>query len=420
MLIFAAPIALTAVAAVAALGIAALWRGRRMVRKVSHISLWRDSFAESPQRRRLDPLWLLVFVAALLAAAALASPAWIGPGNPDMPRAEVTCAARSLRSSPATNERVDVYITISHENHLPETLTLGINGKDYSVPLASRRGGYRETLPRPAAGEAVKVSLRADNTILYEQTFTRPALADGQPFALLKQVGPQSSIDPALERIFRVQPNVRRDDPLVRPAVLLVNDPAFQLSPTTGPLLVIAQPATPLPGITLGPWRGAPADSPGFTPRIALTGPKPLFSWPNWAHLDSTRIRRLREAVLSLEWQVLATVDSLPWIAIRARPSENTNPRTILVWLASDPAVDTNWPQDPRFVALFAEMATTLVSGGEETAPRSRIIEWQPANPPTVLESTTQPPIHFQIPLAITSACLFLAAAGWFLLRNRR
>src|SRR5436309_3491696 len=78
VIVFAMPALLGMAGAVALAGGAALWRGRRRVQAISSVKLWEGLMpAEASHGRRwVDPLWLLIFFAAVLGALALAGPRW--------------------------------------------------------------------------------------------------------------------------------------------------------------------------------------------------------------------------------------------------------------------------------------------------------------------------------------------------------
>ncbi len=256
MLLFATPLWLWALAAVTALGTWALWRGRNRSRPIPSIRLWQGlTETASTRRRRVDPVWLMMFIAALLAAAALAEPAWTGHSPVDLPSARMQWSIRSL-GTPASPTATEARVRLLDGIHLPEHLILAIetdaDSEQQTPALPQLQRGMLLTLP-PSAMRAT-LSLRAQNASattppFAQQSFVLPAI--GQPFALL---GAPFG-DPALQRVFAIQPRARPDDPTLEHTVLLLSDPAAApsaLAALQGPALIIAAPEVPLPGLTPG------------------------------------------------------------------------------------------------------------------------------------------------------------------------
>ncbi|HEY4329061.1 MAG TPA: BatA domain-containing protein, partial [Phycisphaerae bacterium] len=130
MLFFAAPIWLTLAAAVGVFGAWGLWRGQRKTRRVSSLRLWRDmgQVSGESRRRAIDPLWVLVFFAAVMAALALAAPAWRMDTAPLVPTLDVEWSVRSLQT--ANGQHVEAWV---HAPHAPGDITLVSNGSELKV-----------------------------------------------------------------------------------------------------------------------------------------------------------------------------------------------------------------------------------------------------------------------------------------------
>jgi hypothetical protein len=356
-------------------------------------------------------LWVLVFFAAVMAALALAAPAWRMDTAPLVPTLDVEWSVRSLQT--ANGQHVEAWV---HAPHAPGDITLVSNGSELKVSAVSLQEGMAMPLPVGSDDKQVLLELRSRGRILASGTFKR---ADEQgPFALLLQSS-SAGIDDALQRVFMIQPGVHLGDPSIQPAVLLVNDQAPRPEDLSAAELVIAQPGTPLPGITLGPTIPFPSPTTtlpageGWTPEIA-TGTK--FSWPRFVALQGVRVKALRQASFSADWQILATANGRPWIALREIQDmpmpPTTGKRHVWLWLASDPVTDTNWPSLPSFVLFFAEIQHRALA-----SPQAPLLEWT-AEPLSVAPRLQT--IFLSPYFGAGAILLLLTATTWFIFRIRR
>jgi hypothetical protein len=392
---FAAPIWLSVPAAAALAGAWALWRGQRRRQMVSSLRLWKGLATEgAAKRRRLDPLWLLVLLAALLAGLALAQPRWTR-GTPSNPPLDVTWNVRTLHADTDTTE---AWI---RSPQLPAPPTLTINGADRPVtPDQLRRGLALPVTPDPHG--TITLTLQAGSARA-AATFADPGTSP--PFGLLEITASGMSIDPALSRVFHVQKNPRPGDPSIQPRVVLLNDAHPRPEDLQDADLVIAQPATPLPGLVPG------ARSEGqWTPQVnADSG----FNWPAFVALKHVQVTARRAVTLSPDWRTLATVDGKPWIAYRTINSESTNENSAMyIWLASDPATETNWVNNSGFVLFFAELQQRALA----TAPQ-RLGEW--AKLPETVNAAAISPVPLDVYVGAAAIALLAAAVLWFLARSQ-
>ena len=411
LLFFSTPLWLWALPAVTAAGAWAFWRGRHRPRPVPSIRLWRGLTETASARPRIiDPVWLLVFIAALLAAAALAQPEWTRHFPADLPSAGMEWTIRSLgaSTSPSTTE---AWVRLLDGSHLPERMTLSIEtdaGREqHTLSLAQLKAGIPIALPTTAA--RATLSLHTQNATatappLAQQSFVRSAI--GQSFALLGSAG----ADPALKRVFAIQPGARPGDPTIRPTILLLSDPATapsELSSIDGTALIIAQSEVPLPGLTPGerlsanmPW--TPVIPPDQNASAAM---------PNFVHLDRVHVAAFRAVALSPEWHILATVADKPWMAMRQQK------KLTLIWLASSPTTETDWPKDPSFVLFFAEMASRALAQPAATT-SARFIDWIPLNDSTPTPPQTSSSLYpLNAYLGIAAIVLLIAATALLVLR---
>ena len=450
MIIFAAPVWLWVASAVGAAGVWALWRGQRRVRAVPSIRLWREIVPEAVatrRRRGVDPLWLLVFLAAVLAALALAGPRWKWGSGPDENAwARVQWAVRSAgggvgggmgggagRESP----QVEAWIRLMEGGDLPGTVRVLLGGTQKDVSTDELRKGVALAVPpSDAAGGRLKLALLAGKHVMAEAEFRRPAMAGGRPFALLEYAAAGEPgvdpMDPALERVFAIQPGARREDPSVRPAVALVRGPGFSLSqlPASGGeaaekgggTLVIAQSDTALPGLVPGETITGPAE--GWTPAVATgEAASRAFPWPPYVPLRDVRVFAMRTAQLEPSWQVLATANGRPWIALRTVGGNGPGTaRVTLVWLASAPSTETNWPKSASFVLFFAELANRAWEVPAEDGAQGNVVEWERTQEVMGSPQTQNDAVNttdLRSLLGAVAMVMLLGAVGWFVTRGR-
>jgi hypothetical protein len=338
----------------------------------------------------IDPLWVLVLAAGMLAGVALAQPRWVRGNLP--PRLAVTWAVRSTRGTGGVTE---AWVRCPDATNATVLL---VNGTARSVNSSDLHNGL--ALPLTAGpGGRVMLELRSGGA-LAKETFTNPGVP---PFGLLEIAASGAGIDPALRRVFTVQANVRAGDPTVQPRVLLVNDPKVRAEDLEGADLVIAQPATPLPGITAG------ATVEGqWMPRVESGSG---IAWPAFVSLKDVHVRRMCEAVVSGDWRVIATADGKPWIAVREIPRVGAG-KVMWVWLASSPLTDTDWVKDPGFVLFFAEMQQREL-GGEAAA----ISDW--TRLPEADNSDAAGAVELVPYVGVAGIALLVGAMVWFVRRAR-
>jgi hypothetical protein len=404
VLLFSWPIWLWATPVVAAAGAWALWRGQRRGRVVSSVRLWQGLTAgsEVSRRRVIDPVWVIVWLGAILAALALSGATWTAGESP-APWATMQWSVRSMSTSSAG--KAEAWVRLLEMRGAAGRMILvaddGGHRIEKEVSLETLRAGL--IVPLDGSAKRVTLSLRDGSHVLAQQTFEW--VGPNQPFGVIAVAGAQG-IDPALRRVFAVQPGARMDDPTIRPAVVLLNDPAdssWQDLAAGG--LLVAQPAANLPGLVVGTRILAPD---AWQPMVAETQMGVGVS--HIVKLDHVRITALREATVSSDWHVLATAGDKPWLAIRAWQG------VTLLWLASDPSSDTNWPKDPSFVIFFAELLQRAIGSANANA----IVEWRPVNSNGTDEAHAQ---RREYPLnggiALAAVALWVAAAGILVWRGR-
>src|SRR5206468_2742886 len=125
-------------------------------------------------------------------------------------------------------------------------------------------------------------------------------------------------------------------------------------------------------------------------------------------------------------WQVLATVDGRPWIALRTVGGDAAGAggagRVTLLWLASAPSAETNWPKSASFVLFFAEVANRAWEAQAGEAIGGSAVEWERMKE-TTASPHTQPDaaraVDLRDLLGGVAIVLLVGAAGWFVVRGR-
>lgn len=387
-----------------ALGVWALWQGQRKRRPVSSLWLWRglQADAQGTRRRVIDPLWLLVLLAGILAGLTLAGPRWVSPVPQPL---AVEWSVRTAPSAGAAPEITEAWVRCEQAQGPGQLL---INDAPRSLAVAELHQGL--ALPAVPDG-AGRVRLELQTTAgRAAETFENAA--DLPAFGLLEATSAAEPMDPALRRVFAVQRGARAGDPSVHPRVLLMSAPEVAPEDLAQADLVVALPSAALPGLTPGTTRSAPPDSgAGWTPQPADGG---SMAWPSFVKLQDVHATAVRQVQFAGGWEVAASVDAggqrVPWIL--ARRSQSADGRPVLwLWLASAPATQTDWPNSPGFVLFFAEMqhralgmlpaAVTDFVGTKDPVPASA------------------PDIDLDRYLGVAGLAFLIAAMAWVLLRVR-
>ncbi len=349
------------------------WRGRNVVERcragaAANFAEIRRGLGEttgSKGGRRIDPLWAMVLLAGVLAALALAEPQWRMRAGDDPPALNPDWSVRSSGTAEGGG-RGEAWIRLAapENTHVD---AVSVDGVRQPVSAAELAAG----ITAPVAATPAKLALLSSGKVLAAATFERPPM--GRTFGFLRLRGPAAGdIDPALQRFFAIQPGVQIDDAGAQPCVVVAKGGNFSAAELAGASFVIAEPDAELPGIKLGARLVAGSDAPAsWTPEPVSGG---TFAWPPFVSLKDVHVKALREAELSPEWEVVARAGGHPWIAVRRQES-------LWIWLASEPATDTDWVQSGGgFVAFFGEMeARALGSGGTPA-----FVEWSrlPAKSP--------------------------------------
>jgi len=355
MLIFTWPMMLTVAGGVVALGVLALWRGERGRQWVSSTKLWAGlvDVAAGGKRRAIDPVWLMIFAGAVLGALAASGPGW--RSGEVLPKVDVEWSVRSVGSGePRLFVEASHGVVVEALRPPPSSVVVEVAGPLFDPPTCDD-------------GQVVHMRVREGDRVVREAKFRRPV---GGAFGLLTQTGRGLRIDPALWRVFAINPAAKPNDARTDRKVLLVNDPAFDITQVRDNTLVVATGQTRLPGVQLGEKMKVD----GSVERMDVGG------LPAFVRLDRVKIDQLQSATLSEDWAVLAKVDGRSWLAMRQLEPRDGNPGlsrsngVTVIWLALQPSQD--WAMDSSFPIFFADLlARTFSVGGGADAGRD-IHEW--------------------------------------------
>ena len=373
---------------------------------VSSLRFWKERGGQTEavaSRRAVDPLWLLVLLAAVLAALALAQPRWIWANAPATPQAEMQWSVRSI-SGEGGSEHIEAWARLAPGSDLPPgQAEIGVNDRAQAITAAQLRNGIALPVPE-AKGGHVALALLVNHSELARQEFVRGGTDES--FGLLEYAGAGKGIDPALHRAFSVQSGARIGEPSLERTVVIVNDPKMTQLDFPPRALVLAEPATPLEGINPGNRIEAPSPSPGgWSPEVAAAPADPRLTWPAIAPLEGIRVRALRDTAISRDWQVLATAGGRPWILGR----ETGDGGTLVLWLASEPATETDWPGHASFIVFLAEMEHR--AWGDQGG--SQYIAWTPLHSPEAAATQTQASLELGNYCGGLAVALLLIAAAW-------
>jgi len=396
VLLFSSPLLLVLPVVTALVGIWSLLRGQKRMRPVSSLRLWRELIPgeSSVRRRRFDPLWLMVLVAAILAGLALAGPRWTYPVMKLVP------VTWSVRSTGATTE---AWVQADADGG-----ALLVNGTARSMGSIELRKGLAIPVSPDAAG-AIHLELQTAMGGAAASFRQRP---DDQPFGLIEIASAGNPIDPMLHRVFAIQAGARLSDPTVRPRVLLVSAAGASPEDLADVDLVIALPPAALPGLTPGGRveRAAAATLP-WTP-VAAEHASGGAAWPAIVPLKDVHITALRQAAFDNTWEVAAEVPTsqgaMPLVLVRT-VSKAGSQKALWVWLAAAPTTETDWFKSPGFVVYFMQLQQRTF--GMPAGPAEWVGQPEPAKEPRM-------PTDLRPWLALAGIVLLVCAAGWFVRRS--
>ena len=336
---FAFPMLLGVVPVVAVVGGWGILRAGRRTVAVSSTRLWAGLLGEGEvQRRRVDGVLVMLWMAAMLGGVALAGPGW-RRGEVDRPSARVRGSVRS------TSQMTQLFLRLEEPHRLPAQLSVAVSGENQprSIAVGYLLKGKVFTL---ASADAYTVTVKADEETVGVLTFAKPV---APPFGLMTEVSEGKSIGPALYRVFAVQAGARVNDPTVRPAVVLVDAATFDVSKIAADSLVILSAETPAPGIDPGGQIAFRGD--GATPVAE--------NLPAFVDLRNVRVKAMRAATLSSEWRTLVSVEGHALVAVRRIGTQGPT----ICWVGANVSSQTTWGADPSFVLCFAGVLASAAGG---------------------------------------------------------
>jgi hypothetical protein len=336
--------------------------------RVSAVWLWRDlEGTGGGRRRRVDPVWSLVAAAGVIAALALADPVWrSGAEGGPLP----TWSVRSV------GERTEAWVSGTGGELRVDGQVRRVEGVERGVAV-DLGPGDEHTLAWVRGGRAAA-----------EAVFRRPASGG---FEVL-EVG---RVDPALRRVFAVQPGAHGAEGAAGDErVVLVNDPAFALGDARGAALCVVEGPAALEGIAM-------------TGSVEGNRKVEAVDVPAFVEVGGVTVRRMAKAEVSGEWHVVMRAGGLPWVAERRVVSGDG--ATTVVWLASRPA-ECDWAADRSFVLYFSDLlrrAVPVRAGGNVPWPKQEGV----AEPGTT--------VRLSPALGVAAAGLLLGAMGLLWRRGR-
>jgi hypothetical protein len=388
MLTFLAPMWLWGAGALTLAGAIALWRGRKNRVPVSSTKLWEGISREASgaKKRFADPLWILLWLAAILAGIAAARPGWTAGQSPS--DANIQLEARRLRG--ATGAEIFIRSTGALT---PDAMDIGAdeNRKRIALdPVKIKNGIIENFQPAPHIfvdffSAEKKIASRDLNLVT-----KRPI-----------RVETVARVPEPLKRVFAIMNSgdLGDEDPI---RVLLVGDsPGGQSEINLDlerrrPNIVVFL-GTCVPGQPDAPWKD-------FSPpeKIEPLGGNPLTR-DDAIPLDFggtvKRIRILKEPDDKIARVVLRAGGHPLAILQRSGGDERL---TLQLAVSLTPA-DTDWPLDYSFPIFFAKLVETVRRPGE-----SGIAAWRVSQPDAQLSAPRLTPFT---PWLVIAA-IALAAAG--------
>ncbi len=340
--------------------------------------------------------WILILIAAVLAALALCSPR-LQTAKLKHPAAPSVTLHAVGRSIPQDTRTLDVFI---QGRNIPR-------GSDYQVILT----GGGQILQRTVSAEALKAGidispLRATPTITIVVKHNHRVIAQEilLHISMVRIIAGHFIGTPptAFLRLFAALPQVTLHGNATDRSIWIVHQGRFNpriLHGVSNSTIVL-----------LGPTPG-----PGLSPRAEMTlhpsTPLTALNHHGFMHavvLSGVMVRKLFTARLDSHWESLITIQGRPWLAER---NDATHGQTWL-WVAG-PMDWTTWPDHASFVIFFANVLAHLQNTAGADTPGNW---WRAAasptpripHRPTVARRST----NLNMALAVLAcACLLMATA---------
>ncbi|NNM87433.1 MAG: hypothetical protein HKL95_02825 [Phycisphaerae bacterium] len=352
---------LIATVVVAGLALLAVWSLGLMPMPTSTLRFW-PSAASSTGRedsRKIDPLWLLVAVAAMLAALALLHPIvkMFPPPSARPPPPAIIAAGAAIPQAKTSSLFVRSRRLVKSSS--PVRLDISWSGGRRTGIISARRLQAGITLSGiPTSARVWHIALTAAGHTLWQQTLKRQTPAT----VAVNFLGPPPR---PLVRLCGLAKGVAINRLGLHPALWILNRSNTKLGRTLvvrGDAVLALGPAV-LPGITLRPADAMfPAKGRTMTYlHLAKTVSDPLLDHLRWHQIG---FRIFYKADLSVHWKALVTstgqgLGSHPWPFLAQHYNQNGNVWDF--WLAAPLDFrSTHWPRHSSFVIFFANLLQSL------------------------------------------------------------
>jgi hypothetical protein len=352
---------LIATVVVAGLALLAVWSLGLTPMPTSTLRFWHSaaSSAGREDSRKIDPLWLLVAVAAMLAALALLQPIvkTFPPPSAVPPPPSIIAAGAAIPQ--ATTGSIFVSSRRLVRSSGPVRLDISWPGGRRTENISARQLQAGITFAGiPISAGVWKLALTTAGHTLWRQTLQRQTPAT----VAVNFLGPPPR---PLVRLCHLVKGVALNRLGLHPALWILNRSNTRLDPT---LLargdaVLALPPAVLPGITLRPAEAMiPATGRTMTYlHLDQTVSDPLL---DHLRLHQIRFRIFYKAHFSAHWKILITATGQglgrhPWPFLAQHYKKNSNVWEF--WLAAPLDFrSTHWPRHSSFVIFFANLLQRL------------------------------------------------------------
>ncbi len=371
------------------------------------LEFWPHETRDAAGRWKAKPdwPWILILIAAVLAALALCSPhlQWTDLKNTTAPSVTLHAIGRSL---PHNNQSVDVFIQSPAIRR----------GSEYQVLLTTHQQILRRTVSGRslnagidfspvAATPKILIMLKQGDRIIAQKTLHR--VSGTKPIAGHFIGTPPS----AFLRLFAALPEVILHGPATNRGIWIVHQRRFNPKILRGTFnsTIVLLGNTPGPGLT----PGAEIKLNQAGPLTALTHHRLMQA----VHPSRATVRRFFTAHLDSHWHSLIAIQGHTWLAERRDAPHGQT----WLWLAAPmDSAWTNWQDHASFVIFFANVLAQLQ---KSHSPGGNGNWWRPTAPHTkALASGTKANVQsrdLNIELAVLACACLLSGVLPLALRAR-
>ena len=406
---FLSPWWLIAAVAVSGLALLAVWSLGLSPMPTSTLRFWQSAASSTGRQasRSIDPLWLLVALAAAMASLALLQPVLkTFPPQPATPQPPTIISAGAAIPHAHVGS---IFVRSQALVKTPGPLVLRIRwpGGQRTSRISARQLQLGITVTGMSTGARIwNLALTAAGNAIWQQALHRQT-------PLTVAVNFLGSPPPPLVRLFALMKGVSVNRPELHPALWILSSTNARLSRTSlahGDAVLAIAPAV-LPGVILRSPHAGLATNGRAMPRLQLEKSRPsrLLAHLQFHHVG---FRRFFKAKLNASWQVLATaagggLGRHPWPFIAQRYEIARRIRQLWVAVPLNFS-SSHWPRHSSFVLFFANLLQRL---RPHSAADMSVTRW--VAPPTPFQLSTAAARGHARPLIISlSGWLALAAGG--------